>query len=293
MQTYQITDLEQLTGIKAHTIRIWEKRYKIIEPFRTKTNIRYYNNDQARKLLNISTLIQYGYKISKIADMNLKEQDSIITLLSESDNLNAYETLAVNALVNSTLQYDEVAFEKTYSSALNRLGMKDTMLQIIYPFLKRIGIMWSIDDLTPAQEHFATTLLRRKLFSAIDGIEIPTRSKMKFILFLPPNEWHEIGLLFTEYLLRINGAEVINLGQNVPVENLSKIISATDAKYIFTFFVVNNKQEVYGEIENLLKTQPNITLFFATALPELAQLTTNQRTVLMNDPKELLNFLSD
>lgn len=250
MSQYQIADLEQLTGIKAHTIRIWEKRYKLIEPYRTPTNIRYYNDAQAKKLLNVATLLAQGIKISRIAE--LQEEEIAHLIISGKDDLDndAVCQTFINDMVASMLVFDEMAFEKAFSASVNRLGMYNAMLKVVYPFLNKTGILWSINEAMPVQEHFASCVIRRKLMAAIDGLPYPTRKKMKFVLFLPPEEWHEIGLLFSDYIIRSQGYPTVYLGANVPLEDLQGTINAVKPTHLLTFFITGTPDD---HIEKTLK----------------------------------------
>lgn len=292
MQTYQIADLEQISGIKAHTIRIWEKRYGVIEPHRTKTNIRYYDNEQARKLLNIATLLEAGHKISKLSAMNDEELNGLLALSSKAEDLDTFCVSSVNTLIASALSYDEANFEKTYSSALNRLGLYNTMLQVIYPFLYRIGILWSIGDSMPAQEHFASGLIKRKLMAAIDGITITPSKKSEFVLFLPENEWHEIGLYFSEYILRSNGFKVFNLGQNVPLDNLITVLSDTGCETAVTFFVARkSSEEIDQTLKTLIDSNKDLKVLLGCSEINKNALPVHKRLISLQHPEDLLKFI--
>lgn len=244
MNSYQISDLEQLTGIKAHTIRIWEKRYQLIKPHRTDTNIRYYDDLQAKKLLNVSTLLNQGIKISKIAELSEKQ---INAKIQELQKLPANDSICigfVNDLIAAMLAFDEPAFEKSFSAAVTRFGMYDAMLKVFYPFLHKTGLMWSANDAMPVQEHFASNIIRRKLVSAIDGLPPATKKTKKFILFLPSEEWHETGLLLSDYIIKSKGYTTIYLGQNVPFENLDEVIKSVNPTHMLTFFITRKEEEI-------------------------------------------------
>ncbi|GAA4469293.1 MerR family transcriptional regulator [Nemorincola caseinilytica] len=249
MGAYQINDLERLTGIKAHTIRIWEKRYGLIRPYRTDTNRRYYDDDQVRKLLNVTTLLSYGHKISKIAALNDEEiYKNIENGAPDRNNVHAH-TGYVNDLVTSMLSYDEQGFERIFSAAVLRMGLYDAMVMVVYPFLVKVGVLWSINKTAPIQEHFASCIVRRKLMAAIDGLLAPAKRDKKFLLFLPPDEWHEIGLLFANYMLRAHGFETVYLGQSVPLADLEKVVEGVRPHAIFTLFIAPRPEK---EIRMLL-----------------------------------------
>ncbi len=228
--------MEQLTGIKAHTLRIWEKRYKSLVPHRTPTNIRYYDDKQLKRLLNISTLLHNGHKISSVSALtDEKLNELIISLLNENNNVDTNE-LYVTVLTNHMLAFDERSFDKVLSSVIIKLGVYEAVLKVIYPFLRKSGVLWITSNATPSQEHFASNIIKRKLFAAIDGIPYPVTPKGKFALFLPPEEWHEIGLLVSDFLIRSAGWETIYLGQNVPYSSLEIVLSSKKVDYLLTFF---------------------------------------------------------
>jgi MerR family transcriptional regulator, light-induced transcriptional regulator len=235
MIRYSINDLEKITGIKAHTIRIWEKRYNVVCPERTDTNIRFYNDKDLKKLLNISTLNKHGFKISEIIKMdNERLYDKIVEVSSTSNNYESH----LNNLVVSMIEMNEDKFEKVLSSAIIKLGFEKTITHIIYAFLEKVGILWQIGTINPAQEHFITNLIRQKLIIAIDGQQNSPRSDAKtFLLFLPENELHELGLLFYSYIIKKAGHKVIYLGQSVPLRDVLEVINIREADYMITYFI--------------------------------------------------------
>lgn len=247
---YSIQDLETLSGIKAHTIRIWEKRYQLLEPLRSKTNIRAYNDEQLKKLLHVSTLIQHGNKISRIAALNDEEVHTLIEQLSKPENKNTQAELFINQLVAAGMSYDIFFFESAFSSALTRFGIHQCYVSVILPTMVRVGLLWSKNKLIPSQEHFVSNLIRQKLFSAIDGLSIPESGAKKFVLFLPAKEDHEIGLLFAHYLLKQAGHDVVYLGSNVPSSSLRETIKSFQPDAIM-FFLVRNWPE--KELEIIVK----------------------------------------
>ncbi len=250
MESYQISDLERLTGIKAHTIRIWEKRYSLIKPNRSETNRRYYNDEQVRKLLNVTTLLSYGYKISKIAGYSESELHQKLELESNASSGRYGDSGYVNDLISCMLSYDEVGFERVFSAAVLRMGLYDTMLNIIYPFMNKTGVLWSVNKAVPVQEHFASCIIRRKLIAATDGLVATVKRSEKVLLFLPSDEWHELGLLFANYILLSHGFKTVYLGQNLPMESLVEVIAAVKPDYSLTFFVTPRpREEVASMIE--------------------------------------------
>lgn len=289
---YQINDLERLTGIKSHTIRIWEKRYKLVEPFRTPTNIRYYDDNQVRKLLNVATLLESGFKISKIAALSEAEINQSVQELREQPQTDIVCRSFINDLVVAMLAYDEAAFEKTFSASVTRFGLYEAMLRVIYPFLHKAGLLWSVSETMPAQEHFASCIVRKKLMSACDGLPAARPGRKKFVLFLPPGEWHDIGLLFSEYIIRQQGNPVLYLGQNVPFSNLSQVVEQNLPDYILTFFVTGRPAEEQEEfMTSFTARHPGVTVLFSgsAALSADFQLPSSCRK--LSGPDDLLRLL--
>jgi len=230
---YSIKDLENLSNIKAHTIRIWEKRYGIIKPERTQTNIRFYSDEELRKLLNISILIHNGIKISHIAAFSAEEiKEKALYLLQ---NPNDMENQVKN-LVISMIELNESKFERILSKSIINIGFEKTMLNLIYPFLVQIGVLWQTGSINPAQEHFMSSLIRQKLISSVDSVEPNVlKTSKRFVLFLPEGEWHELGLLFYYYLLKVRGHHVLYLGQSTPANSLVESKEIWPMDYLLLF----------------------------------------------------------
>jgi MerR family transcriptional regulator, light-induced transcriptional regulator len=241
---YSIKQIENLTGIKAHTIRMWEQRYNFVEPKRTDTNIRYYDDGQMKKILNAALLISDGKKISSIAQMEdsaiYNEIDTIFSTTADSD---LFTSSSINRLISASLVYDEVSFVKTFEDVIRRYGLQDAYVNVIYPLLVKVGMMWSKNEMFPSQEHFISNLLRQKLLTAIDDIDIEKAKGESWVLFLPENEHHEIGLLFCFYILRKFGEKVVYLGQNVPYENLKDAVVKANPENIYLFMVKYSKPQ--------------------------------------------------
>jgi DNA-binding transcriptional MerR regulator len=232
MAQYSIKDLENFTGIKAHTIRIWEKRYKIIEPNRTNTNIRYYSDEDLRKLLNISILNRNGIKISKIVNFSTQTiGEKVFSFSQTKGDVNSQ----IEALVIAMIDLDESKFEKVFNTAVINYGFEETILNLMYPFFGRIGTLWQIGSINPAQEHFISNLLRQKLIVAVDGISYAMNGNSKsFLLFLPEGEYHELGLIFYQYLIKKHKHNVYYLGETVPFSGLIEISKTKKFDYLVT-----------------------------------------------------------
>ena len=293
MESYQIHQLEQMTGIKAHTIRIWEKRYGIIAPNRTDTNRRSYNEHQVRKLLNVSTLLSRGQKISKIASFTEDELNDIVAHDEQTGIIDNVCAGYINDLVKCMLDFNEAAFEKIFSAATTRFGIYDTMMNVAYPFLKKVGILWNVSKTVPVQEHFASCIIKRKLMSAIDGLMPPTKKTKKFLLFLPPDEWHEVGLLFANYIIRSKGYETVYFGQSVPIENVEKAITIIRPKYILLFYIaMRPASEIEEHIRRLSKIDEKITVLVAGNAALFSENKNKAKSATyLTEVNSLLNFL--
>jgi DNA-binding transcriptional MerR regulator len=238
---YSIKDLEQLSGIKAHTLRIWEQRYDIIKPKRTPTRIRYYDDNDLKLILNISFLNRNNYKISKIAEM---EEEEISDMVIHITNSNLDFPNQVNAMVIAMVNLDESRFEKIIATNALQFGFEKTMMSIIYPFLQRIGILWQTGNINPAHEHFISNLIRQKLIVAIDGQLIdPHPEARKFVLFLPEGELHELSLLFASYILKSRRHKVVYMGQSLPLEDLKTVNEVYQPDFYFTVVTSFPNQE--------------------------------------------------
>lgn len=264
MGSYSIKDIEQLSGIKAHTIRIWESRYQLIEPKRTDTNIRYYDDEQLKFILNVSLLLKNGFKISKVSSLDspefIKEVEKVYEQSLLHDTTVSLD-LDSNDLMVSMIDMDTNKFHRIYENSVKNNGFEKTITGLIYPFLEKVGILWTLGQINPAHEHFISCLIRQKIISGIDRIEQPIDGK-KFLLFLPVGEHHEIGLLMAHYLLKKNGARVYYLGQNLPSEDVKTAIETIAPNVILSFFVdpavisngkslINNLKE-WGESAQVL-----------------------------------------
>lgn len=231
MRNYSISDIEGLIGIKAHTIRAWEVRYNLVPPKRTPTNIRFYDEDDLKMLLNIVALNENGYKISRIAQMNKRKILDLVTQLKTDWGNDAVQMLNLS---NATLNYDEVAFSDILGSCIREMGLTKTMDQVLFPFMKRIGMLWQTGTIEPSHEHFASNLIREKIIVEIDRVEKPEhKSPKRFLLFLPEGEMHETGLLFARYLLKKCGHDTLYLGQEIPYSDIRKVIESYKPDFAF------------------------------------------------------------
>ena len=240
MIKYSIKDLEKITGIRAHTIRIWEKRYGIVEPARTQTNIRYYSDENLRHLMNVAILNKYGYKISNIQSMSGEEIAKCVVDLTNQDTDNGHQ---VDNLIMAMMELDEQRFNKIITSSIIKQGFDYTFEHLLRAFLEKTGILWQIGKIIPAQEHFISQLIRQKLILAIDGQNQLKPGYKTFLLFLPENEFHELGLLYLNFLIRKAGHLVIYLGQNVPTQDLSNVFDIHSVDFVLTSISTNQGED--------------------------------------------------
>lgn len=218
---FSIKDLENLSGVKAHTIRIWEKRYDILEPMRTDTNIRLYDIENLQKLLNITLLHSHGYKISKISKFPADKIPQLVkSILSDKSAKNH----ALNAFKVAMMNFDQSLFLNTYNTLLAEKSFSLVFNEVLVPLLNEIGTLWQTGTITPAHEHFITYLIRQKLLSNIESLQLqePTNNEKIFVLYLPHNEIHELALIYLNYEILSKGYKTIYLGQSIPMENLKE-----------------------------------------------------------------------
>ena len=217
MNAFTIKDIENLSGIKAHTIRIWEQRYSFLNPQRTETNIRFYSNHELQTVLNIALLNKYGYKISHIDRMSQAEITEKVLTLTQAE---AQQERIVNELLHAMVEVDMDSFEKILDNYIGTKGIEKAILQIIFPFLERIGILWLTNHIKPAQEHLVSNIVRQKLVMGIESLPVRHGNKSA-ILYLPEGEHHEMGLLYLHYLLKKKGVRVWYLGANCPLSDMA------------------------------------------------------------------------
>jgi DNA-binding transcriptional MerR regulator len=258
MGQYSIKELEKLSGIKAHTIRIWEKRHNIIQPSRTETNIRYYSDEDLKKIMNVSLLNTHGIKISKIAEMSFDEINRMILDMSEAKS---DASLYIDQLVVAMVDMEEERFEKTLNTVISHRGFQECVTQVIYPFMEKIGVLWQTKKINPAQEHFISNLIRQKLINSIAALPLHTKKGKKAILFLPEGDLHEIGLLFYHYIARSKGFKTFYLGQSVPYEDLKTVYQIHQPTILITSFIsAPSPQQLENYIHSLSKDFPEATI---------------------------------
>ncbi len=228
---FTIKDIENLSGIKAHTIRIWEQRYSFLKPKRSDTNIRYYTNEELKMILNIALLNKYGFKISHIDKMDPDVLAENVLSLTDSG---AKDHLMINHLFECMIDYDIENFGNILNNSISSSGMEKTILKIIFPFLEKVGILWLTNHVNPAQEHLVSNLIRQKIIVGIDGLPAKIKSSAKVCLFLPEGEYHELALLLVSYLLKKKGIQIFYLGAHTPFKELETVTSYKNPDYLYT-----------------------------------------------------------
>jgi DNA-binding transcriptional MerR regulator len=248
---FSIKDLENLSGIKAHTIRIWEKRYNVLAPLRSETNIRNYDLRSLQKLLNVVLLNNYGYKISRIAEHS---EEKIELLVREIISEKSTKNHAINAFKMAMINFDQALFLNTYNSLLSEKSFRDVFFEVVIPLMQEIGLLWQAGTISPAQEHFITFLIKQKLFLNIEKLQMrePTRTDKVFVLYLPENEIHELGLMYLNYEILFNGYKTIYLGESVPIDSLMDMNKYFDnIVYVSYLTVEPTKDAINDYIEEI------------------------------------------
>ena len=249
---YSIKDLEVLSGIKAHTIRIWEKRYHLLEPKRTDTNIRFYSDDDLRKMLNVSLLVKNGFKISKVAKWAPEKiKENVLQVTGSKTSENDY----IDRLMLHMINFDNISFSRLSDEIIGTLGLEDAVSKVFFEFFVRIGTYWMVGSVFPAQEHYVTNIFRQKLIAEIDKLGDESKKGTSILFFLPENEMHELSLLFYAYMAKKLGYNVIYLGQFVPYEDLLKIQEKVEVEHVFTAFINSIEKE---ELEQYLVDLKNL-----------------------------------
>jgi len=250
-----MADIVSITGIKSHTLRKWESRYSFIVPKRTVTNIRYYTDDQLRKLLNIGILIRNGYRISKIDAMSDLEIHEIVSKIL----LDTTPQDDINALIVSMLEMNELVFNEILDKNFSKLGLLGTFTDLLYPFLNHIGVLWGTNKAMPAQEHFISNLIKQKIYSAINAIPSKDETAPTIVLCLMEGENHEIGLLLANYMAKELGWRTFYLGANVPMANIKDVLEITKPELMLTIFTMSRPAQIEKLIASL-KDDTAVTL---------------------------------
>lgn len=291
MNQFSIQQLQQFSGIKAHTIRMWEQRYKALKPYRTEGNTRYYDNTQLKRLLNITSLMHTNKKVSELCIMS---DDSLASLIKAELEVVAktfsYDQY-ISQVISALLDYDETKTNSILSKCIKRFGIKKTYKEVIYPMYVKIGLMWLSNDVMLSQEHFISNIMRKKLFSWIENLPKTESNASQWVLFLPEDEFHEVGLLMANYLLQEMKQKVIYLGANVPIKEVVNTVNVSDSSHVLFFLVHHDKVESTQKlVDELYLALPdtNISIAGNTQLIGLIKLYTNMAWIQSVDELEQL-----
>jgi len=290
---YSIKDLENLCGIKAHTIRTWETRYGIVKPQRTKTNIRYYQDEDLKHLLNIAFLNKNGIKISKIAKMSKEE---IASRVADMSSVSLEDNTQMDALTLSMIEMDEYKFDRIISTNIQKIGFERTMLEIIYPFLDKLSLLWLTGSIYPVQENFISCLIRQKIIAAIDAVP-PTQSKgksaKKFVIYLPEGENQELSLLLIHYLIKSRKNEVIYLGPKISLQDVKDACKVYQPDFIFTMVTETyTKTPVQTYIKTLSETFPNSQILLSGYQVVVQQVKSSDNITVVASINDMIYFLN-
>lgn len=288
---FSIKDLENLSGIKAHTIRIWEKRYNVLEPMRSETNIRYYDIKNLQKLLTIVLLHNYGYKISKISTLSTVEFNKLANdIISEKSAKNH----AISTFKIAMMNFDQTLFFNTYNKLLSEKTFKDVFYSVFIPLMQELGFLWQTDTISPAHEHFITYLIKQKLLINTEKVQTltPTKEDKVFVLFLPSNEIHELGIMYLNYEILLNGYQTIYLGESIPIESLLDLKNAFEKITFVSYFTVEPNQELIVDYidelhDKLIKDTDNEVLILGRMTAHIADKNKYENIHIYNSIEEL------
>ncbi len=287
---YSIKDLEVLSGIKAHTIRIWEKRYNLLIPERTDTNIRYYSDDDLRRMLNISLLVRNGYKISKVAKWDDESINNAVLKVSKNKTS---ETDYIERLILYMINFDNENFYELTSEIISEKGMEEATLKVFFEFFVKVGVYWQVGSIFPAQEHYVTNIFRQKIISETDKLGIIPQKKSTILFFLPDKEMHELSLLFYNYLAQKLGYRTIYLGQFVPWDDLIKIQNQVQIDFVFTAFINSlPKDELERYLESLRELFSSKKVFVTGWQLQVHQPLIPRNVKIIKDYREFKKYLT-
>lgn len=289
MRKFSISDIEGLIGIKAHTIRVWELRYNLVPAKRTATNIRFYSEEDLRTLLNIVALNENGYKISKIARM---ESKAIADLVAHLKSDLSKDSLQIMTLCKATIAYQELEFKKVLNGCISEIGLVKTMELVVFPFMKKLGMLWQTGAVDPAHEHFASNLIRERIIIEINKVgQPPILKTKKFLLFLPEAEMHENGLLFAKYLVKSRGHECLYLGLETPYSDLKKVADSYRPDFAFTVLTSLNLGKNINKIIGKVMDHLNVPLLVTGSLISEFDVLVQDRLTPLKNVRDMTDFL--
>lgn len=268
MNRFTISQLSRFSGVKPHTIRIWEQRYNALEPGRSEGNTRFYSDDQLKRLLNIVSLIDADFRVAEACSMKNRELDAEVKKLVDLKSSASSSTSFVSELLYAGLRYDEKEFDRHFNLAKKKLGFKRCYVEVIYPLIERLGLLWAESTIIPSQEHFISNLVRQKIIAATEELTI-TSGTEPWILFLPEDEFHELGILVANYLIRSSGRKTIYLGANLPLSTLEQAVRDVKPTAALFFSVRNEEPDLLQSYVNRLTRLQHLNqIFIAKTLRE-------------------------
>ena len=288
---FSIKDLENLSGIKAHTIRIWEKRYNILEPMRTDTNIRLYDLASLQKLLNITLLHEYGYKISKIATYPQEKIPQLVREIISSKNAKNH---AISSFKMAMMNFDQESFFHTFNWLATEKSFKEVFQQVFIPLLNELGLLWQSETISPAHEHFISNLIKQKLHINTEKLQVqkPTKTNKIFVLALPMNEIHELGLMYIQYEILLQGYKTIYLGESMPIENLKELNNHFDNITYVSYLTIQPDRSIVNQYVSSMCTEllnnTNEIWLIGKMVEYIETENLNQRAHIFNSIEELV-----
>jgi DNA-binding transcriptional MerR regulator len=286
--SFTIKELESLSGIKAHTIRIWEQRYQFLKPSRTSTNIRRYNNEELKTLLTVALLNKYGYKISRIDEMPPEQR---IQAALQLDEPTARQEFVINELIGCMVDLKSIEFEKLLNKQIAAEGIEETVTGVIFLFLERVGILWQTNRLRPVQEHITSSIIRQKLIHALEGLPFAENNAPLFALFLPEGEFHELGLLYVYYLLRKQGFAALYLGANVPLKDLEYIAQVKRPDYFYLHLTTFPQTRFNRLVHLIQKASEGSTLVLSGYMAQVYEKGPNENLVLLQSLRAVQSYI--
>ena len=293
MDSFTVAQMARYSGVQAHTLRAWEQRYNALQPSRSEGNTRYYSGQQLRRLLNLVSLQQAGFKVSEVGPL---PDEELFALMKEQEgrSMDANSSaFLINQLIVAAANFDESLFDKSFSHALLKFGLIKTFSEVLLPMLNRVGLLWAQNEMPPAQEHFVSNLVRQKLYTAIDAAAVQPRSADKWLLFLPEDEYHDLGLLLSHLLLRQTGHDSVYLGATMPVFSVSEAIGALKPTRLLLFYTHNDTVEnIQAYVDRISKVNRSLLLYVAGNPELLATLKPSKNVRLLPALENLVQELS-
>ena len=293
MNKYSIDDFSKITGLNKILIRTWENRYSFVNPHRTSTNIRYYDDKMIVKALRYSILVDAGFKISILTKLSPEEIDDLINNTLKKDNQTNKHSQYISQILESSISYNQLLFHNTYEKCIKDIGIIECYKQVLLVALNRIGILWMNDKISPPQEHFLSELIKTKIYKEIEKIGFKKLSKENWVLFLPKNELHDIGLLFAYLILRMKGHNVLYLGQNLPHSLMLSLKNENKIDNILFTVVSNTSKLDIKEINNFLKTNFSESKVYTIINKNLLNKDDYQKLNTISNIDEFINLITN